>query len=187
MVNRSFTSAASGMLLAALIAAGPAGCKGAKFDLKAPWDHPAAKKPEPAEKRVPEPIHLLLPQAIRIHPFTGTRTFDEAGGVKGIDVRIEAIDAYGDATKAFGKFHFALHHYRTGTASPKGRRIATWEEDLLEPRKNLLHWDNITRTYKFKLQWYKPIPVGSRFILVVNFASPFTQRKFAERDFISGQ
>jgi len=174
-------------LLAALLAVVSAGCDGEKFGLRAPWSTPSARDANSPSMQVPEPIHLLLPQAIRIHPFTGTRIFDEAGGIRGIDVRIEAIDAYGDSTKAFGRFHFALHEYRPGKPDPKGRRIATWEEDLLEPKKNLIHWDNITRAYKFKLQWYRPIPVGSRFILVASFSSPFTERKFAERAFVSGQ
>jgi len=169
------------------VAAASAGCDGEKFDFRPPWSAPSARDANAARTAVPEPIHLLLPQAVRIHPFTGTRTFDDSGGVKGIDVRIEAIDAYGDSTKAFGKFQFALHEYRPGRPDPKGRRIATWEEDVLEPKKNLIHWDNITRAYKFKLQWYRPIPVGSRFILVVSFSSPFTERRFAERSFISGQ
>ena len=178
---------ALGGLLVALAAAASGGCDGEKFDFRPPWSAPSARDANAARTAVPEPIHLLLPQAVRIHPFTGTRTFDDSGGVKGIDVRIEAIDAYGDSTKAFGKFHFALHEYQPGRPDPKGRRIATWEENLLEPKKNLIHWDNITRAYKFKLQWYRPIPVGSRFILVASFSSPFTQRKFAERSFISGQ
>ncbi len=177
--------ALGGLLVA--VAAASAGCDGEKFDFRPPWSAPSARDANAARTAVPEPIHLLLPQAVRIHPFTGTRTFDDSGGVKGIDVRIEAIDAYGDSTKAFGKFQFALHEYRPGRPDPKGRRIATWEEDVLEPKKNLIHWDNITRAYKFKLQWYRPIPVGSRFILVVSFSSPFTERRFAERSFISGQ
>lgn len=174
-------------LFVALVAVVLAGCDGEKLGLRPPWSAAAARDANSAGTPVPEPIHLLLPQVIRIHPFTGTRTFDDAGGVKGIDVRIEAIDAYGDSTKAFGKFQFALHEYQPGRPNPKGRRIATWEEDLLEPKKNLIHWDNITRAYKFKLQWYRAIPVGRAFILVADFTSPFTERKFAERQFISGQ
>ena len=186
-MRQSSLLAATGPALAALLAAGAAGCDGGKFDLKPPWETASTQRPEPAAKQVPEPIHLLLPKAVRIHPFTGTRTFDEAGGVKGIDVRVEAIDAYGDGAKAFGNFQFALYEHRPDSSDPKGRRIATWEEDLLEPRKNLLHWDSITRAYAFKLQWYRPIPVGARFVLTVDFSSPFTERKSAERVFISGQ
>ena len=163
------------------------GCNGERFPTTSPPNPGASARPELADVKVPAPLHLLLPRAIRIHPFTGTRTFDEAGGVKGIDVRVEALDAYGDATKAFGKFHFVLYQYQPDSPSPRGPRVATWEEDLLDPEKNLVHWDAITRAYAFKLQWYRAIPVGQKFILAVDFSSPFTARKFDERVFVSGQ
>ena len=171
----------------ALVLAASAGCDGEKFAFKAPWITRPQTNANAAKSRVPEPIHLLLPQAIRVQPFTGTRTFDETGGIKGVDVLIKAIDAYGDSTKAFGKFQFALHEYRPGDPNPKGPRIATWQEDLLEPKKNLLHWNRIHQAYEFKLQWYRPIPIGRKFLLAVSFSSPFTERKFAERHFVSGQ
>lgn len=175
-------------LALAAAAAWAAGCDGGRFQpprLVLPWTPPP---PEPAAaKLVPEPLHLLLPKTIRIEPFTGTRTFDAAGGVKGIEVRVQALDSYGDATKAFGKFNFALYPHRPDQADPKGSRIAVWEEDLLEPARNLLHWDKIHAAYNFRLQWREPIPVGSRFILMVSFSSPFTERRFAEQEFVSGQ
>ncbi len=139
------------------------------------------------EQSVPGPINLLLPHEIRIHPFTGTRTFDEAGGVRGIEVRVEARDAYADPTKAFGEFRFELYDYKPNRPDHRGDRLAMWRESLLEPEKNLVHWDEITRTYEFKLQWARAIPVGRRFVLVAVFDSPFTRRLFAERTAISGE
>ncbi len=170
----------------ALLAVLVCGCKGRKWSLRG-WN--SGTKASPAEPRqaVPKPINLILPRSIRIHPFTGTRTFDEAGGIKGIDVRIEARDAYGDAAKAFGSFRFEMYEFVPNSLDPKGNRIATWQEDLLKPKKNLLHWDKITRTYEFKLQWNQPIPVGRRFVLLAFFSSPFTERFSDERIFISGQ
>lgn len=143
--------------------------------------------PAAADQPVPEPINLLLPRTIRIHPFTGTRSFDEAGGIRGIDVRIEAVDHYGDPTKAFGQMRFELFRFKPNSPDPKGKRIAVWEESTIAPRKNLLHWDKITRTYEFKLQWESPIPVGKKFVLQTVFTSPFTERLFAQRVFTSGQ
>jgi hypothetical protein len=149
---------------------------------------PSASGVQPAGARpVPYPVSLLLPKDVRIHPFTGTRTFDEAGGVKGVEVRIEAIDHYGDSTKAFGDFRFELYTYRSNNPDPKDQRIAVWEVPLGDAEQNLIHWDNITRTYKFKLQWDQSIPVGQRFVLATVFSSPFTERLFAERVFVSGQ
>ncbi len=135
---------------------------------------------------IPAPINLLLPKSMRIHPFTRTRIFDETGGIKGVEVRVEAIDYYGDTTKAFGEFRFELYQYKPQSPDPKGKRIAVWEVPLLEPKMNLMHWDNITRTYEFKLQWDQPIAVGQKFVLVSYFSSPYSKRLSHEREFISG-
>ncbi len=151
------------------------------------WNFGTKGRVEDTPQSVPHPVDLLLPQTIRVHPFTGTRTFDEAGGIRGIDVRIEAVDAYGDATKAFGTFRFEMYHFVPNSLDPKGQRIATWTEDLLQPRKNVLHWDKITRTYQFRLQWDQAIPVGKKFVLLAYFTSPFTSRLDDQRVFTSGQ
>jgi hypothetical protein len=135
---------------------------------------------------VPEPVNLLLPTSIRIHPFTG-RTFAEAGGISGIDVRIEALDYFGDPTKAFGDFRFELYDFIANRLDPKGNRVGVWDVPLLEPSANMLHWDKITRLYVFKLQWPEPIPVGKRVVLVATFDSPFTTRLSDESQFVSGQ
>jgi len=178
-VSKTTGPAVIGWLLAALAAATVAGCwNGAWFGSGADTV---------VQQQIPAPINYLLPKQIRFHPFTGTRTFDEAGGIKGIDVRVEALDPYGDRTKAFGVFRFELYEFRPNNADPKGRRITTWQEDLLDPKKNRVHWDDFARAYEFKLQWDEAIPVGRRFVLAVVFSSPFTQRIFAQRVFVSGQ
>ncbi len=138
-------------------------------------------------KEVPEPIDILLPQKIRIHAFTGMRVFDENGDLKGIEVRIEAKDGFDDSNKAFGDFIFELYRYRGNNVDPKGERIAVWEEHLLDPYDNLKHWHSISRTYRFKLHWDKPITTGQRFVLVAIFTSPFTERLFDEYVFVAGQ
>jgi len=162
---------------AALCALAAVGC-----DQSSPsWLIPQTKGPGKGEMRkVPPPLEMLLPREMRIHPFTGTRTFGEGGGIRGIEVRIEMLDAYGDATKAFGDFRFELH----GTG---GKDVPTWDVPLTRPGDNIRHWDNITRTYKFKLRWDRPVPVGRRFVLRAVFSSPYTERLTTERKFISGQ
>jgi len=136
---------------------------------------------------VPAPLTLLLPSKIRIHSFTGTRAFSRAGGVKGIDVRIQATDAYGDATKAFGQFRFELYRYKPTRADPKGARLAVWTVDVRDPKRNRLHWNNILRTYQFQLLWDQPIPVGQKFVLTACFESPYTPRLFDQHVFTSGE
>jgi len=141
----------------------------------------------PRRNEVPYPIRLLLPEEIQIDSFTGTRTFDKAGGIKGIHVRVKALDAYGDVTKAFGKFRFELYRLRTNSADRNGEALGRWNVDLSDPKVNIRHWDNIPPGYKFRLQWSRSIPVGEKFMLVTVFSSPFTERIFAERVFLSGQ
>jgi len=166
------------MSLAAVLAAGlAAGCQ----------MQPLTPTSQQARVQIPRPINLLLPREIKLHPFTGTRTFDAAGGIRGIDVRVQALDAYGDATKAFGEFRFELFEFVPNRPDPKGNRVNLWNNDLLDPKVNLVHWDPITRTYAFKLQWFNGIPVGERFVLTVTFASPYTDRLFDERVFVSGE
>jgi len=163
-----------------LVAAAAGGCGAGDWSLRT--KAPAVSEPQ----AVPGPIDLLLPKSIKVHPFTG-RTFDEAGGVSGIDVRIQAIDHYGDPTKAFGNFRFEIYQFLPNHLDPKGKRLATWDESLLDPKKNLLHWEKMTQMYDFKLQWDEPIPVGRRLVLLVTFDSPFTDRMTDQREFVSGQ
>jgi hypothetical protein len=136
---------------------------------------------------VPYPITLMLPKTISIHPFTGMRTFEDTGGTKGIDVRIEAKDSYGDTTRAFGDFRFELYTFRPNNLDPKDAKLATWDVPLTDPDTNLLHWDSITRTYQFRLEWSRPVTPGQQFVLVAVFSSPYTERTFAQRVFSAGQ
>jgi len=194
------------LVLTAGLAAALAGCERMQQDLEAfnqrlaaqfnGEDAPAATPPADGDataeafdrQSVPEPLHLLLPHEVRIHPFTGTRTFDEAGGVRGLDVRVEAKDAYGDMTKAFGDFRFELYAFRANSPDPKGRRLMVWRESLLDPKDNLMHWGGmVARRYQFRLQWDQPIPVGRKLVLTVTFTSPFTERLTDEHVFVSGQ
>ena len=181
-----------GCLLAGCCLLSAGGCENGQAAGPQPTTAPAVRPilgptTAPALQPVPSPLDLLLPREIRIHPFTGTRTFDKTGGIRGIDVRVEAIDAYGDTTKAFGDFRFELYTFTPNSEDNKGVMLATWDVSLSQPRPNLIHWDKITRTYKFKLQWDQAIPVGQKFVLVAVLSSPYTPRLFAQRAFVSGQ
>ena len=138
-------------------------------------------------KKVPYPLSLTLPKSIRIHPFTATRVLDERGGVAGIDAQVQALDTFGDATKAFGDFRFELYEHVPNSVNSKGELITTWEIPVLRAKDNILHWDDMTRSYQFKLKWDQPIPAGQQFVLVAVFTSRFTERLFDERVFVSGE
>lgn len=147
-----------------------------------------APPPAPPKRQdVPHPITLLLPKDVQIDAFTGMRTFDRAGGVRGIDVRVKALDHYDTVTKAFGVFRFELYAIQPNNANRRGKLLSRWIVDLSDPRDNVKHWEDIPPCYKFRLKWSRPIPVGRRFLLAVVFSSPFTERKFAERVFVAGE
>lgn len=185
-----------GLVLAVSITAVSSGCRASdRARWEAFWGRSGqptgvstSDSPGPANiQAVPPPLDVLLPTKIRIHPFTGTRTFEEAGNIDGLDVRIEALDAYGDATKAFGNFRFELHSFMPNSTERKAGRLVTWEVPLTDPKANFIHWNSINRAYEFKLQWAKGIAGGQRYVLVAIFASPYTKRLFAERVFVAGQ
>jgi len=163
-----------------------------KSDAPVPATQPATGQPggpQHARVDVPEPVNLLLPERINIHPFTVTRTFDQAGGIRGVDVRIEAFNAFQEATKAFGDFRFEIYSHKANSIEPKDKICGVWEvtPSLLDPKENLRYWNRSQQMYEFKLQWDQPIPVGRKFVLVAVFTSPFTPRMTAQRTFTSGE
>jgi len=182
--HRTIADGAQAAALCLALAAGAAltgGCEGAD------WLEPSLTSDPPLLDNVPEPIDRLLPSQIRLQAFTGTRVFSEHGGIAGIDVRIECRDHFGDACKAFGRFRFELFHHRPNSRDPKGERIAVWNQDTMDPERNRRHWDRYMQTYRFKLGWHRPVPVGRKYVLLATFDSPFTNRLTDERVFVAGQ
>ena len=150
-----------------LVLAGPAGCDG------------GAKT-----GTTPAP---LLPKSVRLHSFTGTRTFAAGGGVSGIEARVELRNQFDDATMALGTCQFSLYEHRPRQGDPRGRRLDFWSIDLTDPQTNQKYWDSISRTYKIPLAWDKPIPVGTKFVLEVAFSAPEGPRLFDQIVRVSGE
>lgn len=148
-----------------------------------PMHNPFASSPGAGQ--VPYPVSLMLPKEVRIHSFTNTKVFDN--GQKGIEVHIEARDAYGDPTKAFGDFRFELYAFKAQSPDPKGTLINSWTESLSDPKANALHWWNVSRTYVFKLGVDQGIRPGHQYVLVATYSSPYSDRLFAQRVFTAGQ
>lgn len=139
---------------------------------------------------VPRPLHLLLPREMKFHFFTKTnRTFDEqAGGVRGMEVYLQMLDAYDDANKAFGTFRIEMYRHQPHAEDPRGEQVAIWTIDLTQAETNLRHWDGNARAYRFRLEWARGVPVGQRFVLVAVYSSPFREdRLTAQQVFISGE
>ncbi len=143
----------------------------------------------PDRIEVPQPIDRMMPARVEFHPFTesGVRTFDNTGGLRGIETRIRALDHFGHTTKAFGTFRIELYGYDAGAIGHRGPKGPTWDIELMEPDRNNMHWDEISRSYIFKLGWDNAIPIGQRYVLRVVFTSPFTQTLDEQKVYIAGQ
>ena len=156
-----------------------------------PWDRPlgddlaSPSGPPPAgyPDDLPKDVRVLMPKKIVIHPLTGRRTLDGDGNPSGFEVRIKALDSFGDPTKALGRFRFTLYAFRHHAANRRGDQLAVWDEDLSKARRNRRHWDPIFQTYKFDLQWDRGLSVGQVFILEAYFAGDHTEQLFDERSF----
>jgi|ETNmetMinimDraft_26_1059896.scaffolds.fasta_scaffold08373_3 hypothetical protein len=171
-------------------AIGGCGTVGKWFGKSKPRQPTSAPAPRRhARTPVPDPINRLLPKTINIHPFTGTRTFDKADRIKGVDVRIEVLNHFGEPTKAFGDFRFEIYRFRDNSLEPKDKLMDVWEIEpsMLKPRNNLRHWNRSQQMYEFKLQWDTHMPEGRKFVLAVVFTSPFTKRMTVQRVFTSGE
>ena len=129
----------------------------------------------------------MLPRQVRIHAFSSTRPFAVEGGINGIDLRVEALDEFGDTTKAFGEFRFEMYEYRRHSEDPRGQRLNVWVVALEDPKENLAHWDGISRTYRFRLGWASPLPAGRQFVMAVVHSSPYGPRLFDQRVLVSGE
>jgi len=137
--------------------------------------------PQPGDVPVPEPLNLLLPKRMRVHPFSSVT--DKADGSQQIEVRVEAVDAFGDSTKMFGELRFEACMLKPRSTDVRGQLLETWDASIMDGKTNLMHWDGITRMYVFKLDWERPQIGKQPFVMRVVFASPFTRRFIAEMTF----
>jgi len=162
------------MLMSAVL--WPAGCKRrirSFEDLKVRLAKPSAPKDEPPAR---EQIDLLLPRKIDILKFTKPASFDDDQIPDGLEVVLRPLDAYGDQTKAIGRFRFELYQSRKASADPRGTRLGLWEVDLSSKEAHDQHWEWVSRTYRFRLLWTGQQVKPGKYILDVTYISPWGQR-----------
>jgi hypothetical protein len=113
------------------------------------------------------------PTAMRIHPLTRVVAASDANGPL-IEARIEFTDRDGITTRAIGEMQIEL-------LAPSGRRAEPlpWTVDLTSLVSNATHFDDITRTYLFKLGLEPGDMVGRRELRVTFFGSE--GREFTDR------
>lgn len=123
-----------------------------------------------------EQITMLLPHKIDILPFTKPASFDDDAIPDGIEVVLRPLDNVGDQTKAIGQFRFELYHYRRASSDSRGESLGQWNIAVDTPAAQEQHWDRITRTYRFRLEWTGKQPQPGKYVLEVTYIAPWGQR-----------
>ncbi len=142
-------------------------------------------------------VRMLLPRAVEIKrstkpygsqyvPGAGVErmTFEARQPSTGIEVMLEAKDAFGDPVKVLGAFNFELYSAPAGPASAKaGERIFLWRVELT-PGNLPGYWERAPRLYKFPLQLDQPAALApGHYVLEATYVSPWDDKLFATYDF----
>lgn len=97
------------------------------------------------------------PEHMRVHPLTRLAS-DPQTGRPIIECRIEFQDADGQTSKAVGQL--TLQVYPDGSTATGTAALETWNQDLRDLAVNRRQYDDVTRTYLFRLQLTQPLPAG---------------------------
>lgn len=113
---------------------------------------------------------MLEPATMRINPtFTRFRSFDANLDPDGIEADIELRDEFGDATKGGGNIYFELYEYAPAGADVRGELIgAPARFSLSTVGDQREHWQNIVRSYRFRLPWTELDP-AERYVLTATY------------------
>jgi hypothetical protein len=106
------------------------------------------------------------PREMRVHPLTRI-VYDAHTGETLLEARVELFDQHHHTTKGDGFLTLVL---RDAADRPDVPARATWTCDLTDPGTNLLHFDDVTRTYLLRLELH-PEQLPDHPVLVARFAS----------------
>ena len=124
-------------------------------------------------------VELLMPQRIEIvEAFTAFQSFDDDDIPDGIELLLQAHDAYGDSVKIAGGLRIELYSHQPASADPKGRRLLDpWVVTLDDEKDQRRYWNMVTGMYEIPLEF----PAGSvtaaegsggQFVLAVTYNTP---------------
>ena len=149
----------------------PIGCS--RQPTTSTWNvtEPAAY-PTTTQAAASDQYDLLMPAQIEILPFSKPKSWDSDQIPDGVEVVLRPLDSFGDQTKAVGLFRFELYLFQKASSDPRGQRIGFWEENLMTRQSQLLHWDRITRTYRFRLSLAGQSVRPGKDVLEVTYLSP---------------
>lgn len=123
---------------------------------------------------MPPAAGLMLVKSIQILPVTQAGDWNEDGEVDGFEVYVEALDHFGDSTKAVGTFRFELFPYRPAHADPRELKPAgTWEVRIETAEQAVRYWDRFSRNYHFNLVLKNMPDVGQQYIFQATYVTPW--------------
>jgi len=94
---------------------------------------------------------------MRLHPLTRL-TRDEQTGQPIVECRLEFQDSDSQTSKAIGQL--TLQIYADSNTPTGSGALETWNQDLRDLQLNRRQYDDVTRTYLFRLQTTQPLPAG---------------------------
>ena len=110
----------------------------------------------PRNYRVADGEWPFWPQRMRIHPLSHF-VKDRSSGDLLLEVRIELFDPEGDTCKAVGRMDIDL--FDADAAKFMAEAVGSWTTDLSDLEVNQAHYDEVTRTYLFRLEVAEvPVP-----------------------------
>jgi len=98
------------------------------------------------------------PVSMRVHPLTRLM-IDRQTSEQIIECRLEFQDSQGQTSKASGQL--TLQIYPESSTPLGGGALQTWNQDLRDLEINHQRYDDVTRTYLFRLQITQPLPAGA--------------------------
>jgi len=139
MFTRMLSARVYCVLMVALVAGG---CENGGGGMTMP------PKPTDTPADVADPRWPFWPAQMHIHPLTRIST-DRSTGATVLEARIEFLDQYGTTTRGFGQIRLELSDQAGAVPSAF---TDVWSIDLRLLERNRTHFDDVTRTYLFKLK-----------------------------------
>ncbi|MHC4129103.1 MAG: hypothetical protein ACYSUA_13210 [Planctomycetota bacterium] len=106
-------------------------------------------KPPPGQEIGPDAPWPFWPQRMRVHPLSQFVTDRDSGDLL-IEARVEFVDVGGYTCRAVGLIDIDLHD--ADAARYTSEAISSWSANLWDLEVNHERYDDVTRTYLFRLR-----------------------------------
>jgi len=131
----------------------------------------------PTERERVDMLSLMLPEQIKIEPFTRIASFDSDDVPDGVLAVIRAADRFGEPVKAAGYFYFELWTYQDANSERKGERLAYWDRTIATNEEVRLYWTR-AGLLEFRLAWTRGLEAvkpNRKYILTAAYRPPWDE------------